>query len=114
VRHTEYVLTRHITYAYLLTATAGKSVVLRDGRGGRMGVSPLVYMPNPEINADFLGASEWGPTIQQAVTDVCLPKELARLQAGERLDFDPLWLTQQEIGSRSRDRAVPWRSRRCA
>lgn len=106
VRHTQHGQTLRTTYAYLLTDTNGKCVVLRDGVGGRMDALALATMPKPELARDFAGAPEWGPAIQQAVTDARLPEALARLRAGERVEFGPLWLTREEIGARKN--SVPW------
>ncbi|AUG75497.1 hypothetical protein CFP65_0535 [Kitasatospora sp. MMS16-BH015] len=106
VRHTQYGRTLRTTYAYLLTDTEGRSVVLRDGFGGRMDALALATMPKPELARDFAGAPEWGPAIQRAVTEARLPEALDRVRAGEKVQFGPLWLTRSEIGAR--EKAVPW------
>ncbi|MFC4908741.1 DUF6585 family protein [Actinomadura gamaensis] len=85
VRYTRYGQTTRITYAYTLTDVGGEQVTLRGG------------FANPE---------QWGPAIQQAVTDAQLPQAVARLQAGQRLEFGPLWLTPDEVGSGTK--SVPW------
>ncbi|WP_051467318.1 DUF6585 family protein [Actinomadura oligospora] len=85
VRYTRYGQTTRITYAYTLTDTSGEKVTLSGG---------------------FAQPEQWGPAIQQAVTDAQLPKAVMRLRAGERLDFGPLWLTPSEVGSGAK--SVSW------
>ncbi|MCP2340611.1 DUF6585 family protein [Actinomadura rupiterrae] len=85
VRYTRYGQTTRITYRYTLTDTTGQQLTLSGGYA------------NPE---------QWGPAIQQAVTDVHLPQAVARVRAGERVEFGPLWLTAAEVGSGSK--SVAW------
>ncbi|MFI6051056.1 DUF6585 family protein [Streptomyces violascens] len=85
VRHTQYGQTTRITYAYTVTDTTGAQVVLRAG---------------------YAQPHEWGPAIQQAVTEAQLPQAAAQLNAGRRLEFGPLWLTPTEIGSGNK--STPW------
>ncbi|MFC5187179.1 DUF6585 family protein [Actinomadura harenae] len=85
VRYTRYGQTTRITYAYTLTDTAGRQVTLSGG---------------------FAHPEQWGPAIQQAVTDAQLPMAVTRLRAGERLDFGPLWLTPTAVGSGTK--SVSW------
>ncbi|WP_306359844.1 DUF6585 family protein [Nocardia sp. CC227C] len=49
---------------------------------------------------------EWGPEIDRAVTAAQLPRALATLESGGRLDFAPFWMTSTEIGVGHR--AVSW------
>ncbi|MFJ8311002.1 MULTISPECIES: DUF6585 family protein [unclassified Streptomyces] len=44
--------------------------------------------------------------MQRAVTDARLPRAVAALQAGERLDFGHLWMTAEQIGSQKE--SLPW------
>ncbi|MFI6472727.1 DUF6585 family protein [Streptomyces sp. NPDC050516] len=85
VRHTQYGQTTRISYAYTVTDTTGTQVTLREG---------------------YAQPHEWGPAIQQAVTQAQLPQAVAELNAGRRLEFGPLWLTPTEIGSG--DKSTPW------
>ncbi|MEV5573593.1 DUF6585 family protein [Spirillospora sp. NPDC052269] len=85
-RHKRGSQTVRITYAYTMTDLSGEKMTLREG------------LAHPEL---------WGPAIQKAVTDAQLPNAVARLRAGERLDFGPLWLTASEVGSRSKSVAWP-------
>ncbi|GHH24351.1 DUF6585 family protein [Streptomyces lanatus] len=55
---------------------------------------------------DFAEPEVWGPEIHLAVTDAQLPRALAALARGERLDFGPVWITGTEVGSRRT--AVRW------
>ncbi|MGW2813571.1 DUF6585 family protein [Streptomyces sp. NPDC001415] len=85
VRHTQYGQTTRITYAYTVTDTTGTQIVLQAG---------------------YAQPHEWGPAIQQAVTEAQLPQAVAQLNAGRRLEFGPLWLTPTEIGSGGK--STPW------
>lgn len=85
IRHTRNGMTTRISYAYTVTDTTGEDVILRGG---------------------FAGPEEWGPAIQRAVTVARFPRALAQLEAGQRLDFGPLWMTASEIGSGGT--SVPW------
>ncbi|MGW1195180.1 DUF6585 family protein [Streptomyces sp. NPDC002536] len=85
IRHTYNGMTTRISYAYTVTDTTGESVILRGG---------------------FADPQEWGQAIQRAVTVARFPQALARLDAGQRLDFGPLWMTSSEIGSGGK--SVPW------
>ncbi|MFF4405855.1 DUF6585 family protein [Streptomyces sp. NPDC001262] len=85
IRHTYHGMTTKISYAYTVTDTTGERVTLRGG---------------------FADPQEWGPAIQRAVTVARFPQALARLDAGQRLDFGPLWMTAAEIGSGGK--SVPW------
>lgn len=85
VRYTRYGQTTRVTYAYTLTDTTGQKVTLSGG---------------------FSHPEQWGPAIQQAVTDAQLPPAVARLRAGERLDFGPLWLSPSDVGSGAK--SVSW------
>lgn len=58
------------------------------------------------IDQSFADPAEWGPVIQQATTAAQLPKAIARLQAGERLEFADLWITTAEIGTATD--SAPW------
>ncbi|MFI6011434.1 DUF6585 family protein [Streptomyces sp. NPDC051243] len=49
---------------------------------------------------DFARAEVWGAEIRRAVTAAQLPRALAALAEGARLDFGPVWITRDEIGSR--------------
>lgn len=49
---------------------------------------------------DFGRPEAWGPEIRRAVTDAQVPRALAALAEGARLDFGPVWITRDEIGSR--------------
>ncbi|WP_234439752.1 DUF6585 family protein [Streptomyces bicolor] len=49
---------------------------------------------------DFGRAEVWAPEIRRAVTDAQVPRALAALAQGARLDFGPVWINRAEIGSR--------------
>ncbi|MBF6236819.1 DUF6585 family protein [Nocardia otitidiscaviarum] len=49
---------------------------------------------------------EWGTEIDRAVTAAQLPRALATLESGGRLDFAPFWMTSTEIGVEHR--SVSW------
>ncbi|WP_446223968.1 DUF6585 family protein [Nocardia sp. IBHARD005] len=59
-----------------------------------------------DIQSSFVQPDQWGPWIQQSVTQAQLPKALAAVHAGHRLDFGDIWLTSSEIGARNK--RVPW------
>ncbi|MFD7316922.1 DUF6585 family protein [Streptomyces sp. NPDC059883] len=71
---------RGTTRAHALIDVNGERIVLRCGDFG-----------HPEV---------WGPEIRRAVTDAQLPRALAALARGARLDFGPVWITADEVGSR--------------
>ena len=74
-----------ISYRYTVEDTDGVPVVLRHG---------------------IERSQEWTLAIEQGILDAQLPRAQAALAAGERLSFDPLWLSTTEIGSGSD--SVPW------
>ncbi|MEN8655569.1 DUF6585 family protein [Streptomyces sp. 21So2-11] len=51
-------------------------------------------------------AKEWGPAVQQAVTEAKLPGELAAIRRGETLEFAGIKLSREAVEARGR--AVPW------
>ncbi|WP_449340098.1 DUF6585 family protein [Streptomyces chartreusis] len=69
-----------LTRAHVLVDLDGERIVLRCGDFGE-----------PEV---------WGPEIHRRVADAQVPRALAALTRGERLDFGPVWLTRAELGSR--------------
>ncbi|MEU0503994.1 DUF6585 family protein [Nocardia sp. NPDC005998] len=85
VRHNGYGTTIRITYAYTCTDVTGAKVVVRSG---------------------FERPEEWGPAIQQAVTDAQLPSTAAAIDAGQRLDFGDVWMTSGLVGSGGK--SVAW------
>ncbi|MFG3052582.1 DUF6585 family protein [Kitasatospora sp. NPDC048239] len=87
----------YTAYEYTLTDTEGEKVVLR-GRADRMG--------EVAEKGRFSRPQDWGPAIQHAVTRAQLPGAAAALASGGRLDFGPLWITRDEIGSARG--SVPW------
>lgn len=100
VRHTG--AAGHTAYEYTLTDTEGAKLVLR-GRVDTFGqVAQKGRIDSPQ---------EWGPAIQQAVTRAQLPGAAATMASGGRLDFGPLWMTRDEVGS-ARGRCPGRRSRR--
>ncbi|MGV9271047.1 DUF6585 family protein [Kitasatospora sp. NPDC003701] len=95
VRHTG--VGGYTSYEYTLTDVDGTKVVLR-GRADRTGeVAQKGRFANPQ---------EWGPAVQQAVTRAQLPRAVAILNSGERLDFGRLWVTRDGVGS-ARE-STPW------
>ncbi|GAA3584889.1 DUF6585 family protein [Streptomyces osmaniensis] len=68
------------TRAHVLVDLDSERIVLRCGDFGE-----------PEV---------WGPEIHRSVADAQVPRALAALTRGERLDFGPVWLTRAELGSR--------------
>ncbi|WP_260475005.1 DUF6585 family protein [Streptomyces sp. WAC 05379] len=69
-----------LTRAHVLVDLDGERIALRCGDFGE-----------PEV---------WGPEIHRSVADAQVPRALAALTRGERLDFGPVWLTRAELGSR--------------
>ena len=86
VRHLRNGVHTHTTYAYTLTAASGESFVLKGG---------------------YVKPAEWGPAIQQAVTQVQLPRAAAALDAGQRLTFGDIWITRDGVGSGSKSARWP-------
>ncbi|MEU0281810.1 DUF6585 family protein [Streptomyces sp. NPDC006195] len=80
VRRRRVLSPRGITRAHALVDVNGEQIVLRCGDFG-----------HPEV---------WGPEIRRAVTDAQMPRALAALARGARLDFGPVWITADEVGSR--------------
>lgn len=74
-----------ISYRYTIYDTEGVPVVLRHG----------IECPG-----------EWTSAIERGIVDAQLPGAQAALAAGERLEFDPLWLSATEIGSGAE--SAPW------
>ncbi|WP_282786374.1 DUF6585 family protein, partial [Nocardia sp. CC201C] len=72
-------------HPYTVTDTGGDPIVLRQ------------TIDHPE---------QWGPEIDRAVTEAQLPRVLAVLESGGRLDFAPFWMTSTEIGVEHR--SVSW------
>ncbi|MFC9288585.1 DUF6585 family protein [Streptomyces sp. NPDC057052] len=79
VRRCRVLSTRGVTRALVLVDVDGERVVLRHG--------------------DFGRPREWWSGIRRAVTDAQVPRALAALGRGARLDFGPVWLTRTEVGS---------------
>ncbi|RCH69977.1 hypothetical protein DT019_00180 [Streptomyces sp. SDr-06] len=77
----------HTDYEYTLLDVDGAKVVLR-GRSDRTVTRGVLE-----------GFDAWGKAIQLAVTDAQLPRAVAAVQAGERLDFGHLWMSAERIGS---------------
>lgn len=74
-----------ISYRYTIVDTDGEPVVLRHG----------IECPR-----------QWGVEIEQGILHAQLPVAQAALDAGQRLDFAPMWLTSRELGTGSE--SVPW------
>ncbi|KUN90279.1 hypothetical protein AQJ66_00185 [Streptomyces bungoensis] len=70
---------RGVTRALVLVDVDGDRTLLRCGAFGR--------------------PARWWPEIRRAVTDAQAPRALAALRLGARLDFGPLWITRDEVGS---------------
>lgn len=85
VRHTG--VAGHTDYRYTLTDIDGQRVVLH-GRSDRVAQK-----------GRFVNAKEWGTAIQRAVTDAQLPQSIARLNAGESLDFGKVWMSLDAVGA---------------
>ncbi|MEU8528692.1 MULTISPECIES: DUF6585 family protein [Streptomyces] len=84
-RHTQYGRTLSTVYSFGLTDTDGRNLV---------------------VGSAFPGGEQWGPWVQQDSATAQLPGALARLRAGEKLDFGLLWITAGEIGSGNT--SAPW------
>ncbi len=74
-----------VAYRYTLVDTAGAQVVL---------------------DRHLERSQEWGVAIEQGILGAQLPKVQAQLDAGGRLEFEPLWLSASEIGTATE--SVPW------
>ncbi|GAA3194932.1 DUF6585 family protein [Actinocorallia longicatena] len=73
-------------HTYKLTDVDGAQVMLQ-GREGEAATGRLA------------GHQEWGRAIQENVTRAQLPKAVASLNSGGRVDFGKLWVTREEVGS---------------
>ncbi|WP_156677404.1 DUF6585 family protein [Nocardia sp. Root136] len=73
-----------ISHAYTLTDAIGDPIVLRH----------TIAQP-----------ATWGPAIDRAVTAAQLPRSIAMLDAGGRLDFEHFWMTSTRIGAGNRSAA---------
>lgn len=78
VRRSRYGRTLSVTYSFGLTDTEGRDLV---------------------VGSVFTGGETWGPLLRLDSARAQLPGALARLGAGERLDFGLMWLTAVELGS---------------
>ncbi|GGR27449.1 DUF6585 family protein [Streptomyces roseolus] len=85
VRRTQYGQPLSVTYSFGLTDTEGRNLV---------------------VGSVFTGGEIWGPLLRQDSARAQLPGALARLDAGERLDFGLVWLTATELGSGRA--SAPW------
>ncbi|MEV6353783.1 DUF6585 family protein [Streptomyces hydrogenans] len=85
VRRTRYGRTLSVTYSFGLTDTEGRDLV---------------------VGSVFTGGETWGPVLRHDSVRAQLPGALARLCAGERLDFGLMWLTALELGSGGA--SAPW------
>jgi hypothetical protein len=74
-----------ISHSYTVIDSIGDPIVLRH------------TIAHPE---------EWGPEIDRAVTEAQLPRAIATLDVGGRLDFEYFWMTPAEIGAAHR--SVSW------
>ncbi|MFI1760763.1 DUF6585 family protein [Streptomyces sp. NPDC020800] len=79
VRRCRVLSARGFTRVCVLTDVDGERIVLRDG-----------HFAHPEV---------WVPEIRRAVTQAQVPRALAALARGERLDFGRVWITGDGIGS---------------
>ncbi|MEV7684995.1 DUF6585 family protein [Streptomyces bungoensis] len=79
VRRRWVLCARGVTRALVLVDVDGDRIVLRYG--------------------DFGRPARWWPEIRRAVTDAQVPPALAALRRGARLDFGPLWITGDAVGS---------------
>ncbi|WP_446447271.1 DUF6585 family protein [Streptomyces chartreusis] len=80
VRRRRALSSQGLTRAHVLVDLDGERIVLRC--------------------RDFGEPEAWGPEIHRSVADAQVPRALAALTRGERLDFGPVWLTRAELGSR--------------
>ncbi|MFF5503418.1 DUF6585 family protein [Streptomyces roseolus] len=87
VRRTRYGQTVSVTHSFGLTDTEGRNLV---------------------VGSVFTGGEIWGPLLRQDSARAQLPGALARLDAGERLEFGLVWLTAEELGSGRA--SAPWRA----
>ncbi|MFD4438589.1 DUF6585 family protein [Nocardia sp. NPDC058519] len=73
-----------VSHSYTLTDSVGDPIVVRHA------------IAHPE---------KWGPAIDKAVTAAQLPRSIAVLDAGGRLDFEHFWMTSTRIGAGKRSAA---------
>ncbi|MFF9342696.1 MULTISPECIES: DUF6585 family protein [unclassified Streptomyces] len=85
VRRTRYGRTLSVSHSFGLTDTEGRDLV---------------------VGGVFTGGETWGPLLRHDSARAQLPGALARLGAGERLDFGLMWLTTAELGSGRA--SAPW------
>ncbi|MFC7219460.1 DUF6585 family protein [Streptomyces polyrhachis] len=84
-RETQYGSTLATVYSFGLTDTEGRNLV---------------------IGSAYPGGEVWGPWVQQDSAAAQLPGALARLRAGEKIEFGLLWVTAGEIGTGKN--SAPW------
>lgn len=82
----------HTTHKYTLDDTDRAPVTLHATTG--------------RITEGFPEPDQWGPAIQQAVSDAQFPAAWASIMAGDRLEFGKFWLTKSQIGAGKK--AWPW------
>ncbi|PQM46534.1 DUF6585 family protein [Mycobacterium talmoniae] len=89
VRYDDTALWQNIVdYHHTLGSQRRYSYRLRDTSGAKF-----------TITGNFQQPTEWGPTIQRAVTDAQLPVAWAAIMAGQRLEFGRIWVTAQQVGT---------------
>ncbi|MFD5176001.1 DUF6585 family protein [Nocardia sp. NPDC058379] len=105
------VLGGHIGVARFDSTTVLRKIVRTRADGGPVSTVATYTLTDLAgrhfvLDSSFADAEQWGDWIQQAVTAAQLPRALAAVHAGHRLDFGGIWLTGTEIGTRNK--SVPW------
>lgn len=78
----------HSTHNYELQDIHGQALALHATTG--------------RITAGFPHPEQWGPAIQQAVTDARYPAAWSAIAAGHRLEFGKFWITRSHLGARNK------------
>ncbi|THV28757.1 DUF6585 family protein [Glycomyces paridis] len=103
-----YPTTGLVTFNYLLVDQEGNAVSIGDPKGA---ASSAIVNLNGNLDRFVLGAAFegpeiWGPIIQDQITRAQLPKVLAEIEAGRRVDFGHLSIDRDGITADGNP--IPW------
>ncbi|MDN3240009.1 DUF6585 family protein [Glycomyces tritici] len=103
-----YPQTGLVTYNYLLVGPEGNAISIGDPKGAAMSaaVNLEANLDRFTLGAAFDAPQEWGPIVQEQITRAQLPKVLAEIDAGRRVEFGGLALDARSL--QVDGRAVPW------
>ncbi|UFS97384.1 DUF6585 family protein [Nocardia huaxiensis] len=77
----------------------------------REGGTPTYHLDLTDITGRRFEVSDaysgpWATEVQQAITTLRFPRDLAAVHAGHRIDFGEIWVTETAIGDKKR--SIPW------